>query len=61
MVIVKTFTSQSDGWFIYHKDIGAGNYLRLDQTIASSSASTLWNSTDATSSVFTVGTMHGVK
>ena len=59
MVIVKC-TSQSDGWFTYNENIGAGNYVRLDQTIASSSASTLWNSTDSTSSVFSLGTNGGI-
>ena len=58
MVIVKC-TSRSDGWFTYNENIGAGNYIRLDDTIASSSASTLWNSTDSTSSVFSIGTNGG--
>ena len=40
-------------WRVYHKDIGSGNYLLLDGTNAST-ATTDWNSTDPTASVFSV-------
>ena len=40
-------------WRVYHKDIGSGNYLLLNGTNAST-ATTDWNSTDPTASVFSV-------
>jgi hypothetical protein len=40
-------------WRVYHKDVGNGHYLLLDTTGAKSATSD-WNSTDPTSSVFSV-------
>ena len=59
-LVIAKCSSQPDGWFIYNKSIGANNYLRLDQSIASSSASTLWNSTDPNESVIHLGSNGGV-
>lgn len=52
MIIVKT-RSNIDGWFVYHKEIGNTNYLRLNTT-AASTAFNLWQSTSPTSTVFSV-------
>ena len=43
-------------WIVGHDSIGWGNYLALDLTDASTSLSSIWNSTAPTSSVFSVGT-----
>jgi|DEB0MinimDraft_12_1074336.scaffolds.fasta_scaffold14426_3 hypothetical protein len=55
VVICKQLNS-AQKWINYHKAIGAGNYLHLNETDASASSSTVWNNTDPTSSVFSVGT-----
>jgi hypothetical protein len=55
IVIVKN-RSSTQGWGMYNKNIGAGNYLALNTTAATASASTIWNSTDPTNSLFSIGT-----
>ena len=55
MIIVKDI-SGSNQWGVYHKSLGATKYLLLETSGASGTASTLWNDTEPTSSVFTVGT-----
>ena len=45
----------NEGMYAYMKTIGAGNALSLSETVASAAGSTLFNSTDPTSSVFSVG------
>ena len=42
-------------WYVYHKDIGATNFLKLGGTQASTAWSGAWNDTTPTSSVFSVG------
>lgn len=54
LMIVKARSGDNQPWVIYHKDIGNGNYLKLDTTTPSPSAS-LWNNTTPTSTSFTVG------
>lgn len=54
MIIAKNRGGTSS-WAVYHASIGAGNAVYLDLTQASS-ATTNWNSTAPTSSVFSVGT-----
>jgi len=46
----------AEAWAVGCDAIGWGNRLTLDTTAASASASTTWNSTAPTSSVFSVGT-----
>ena len=60
MVIVKRTGSSGTGWYVYHKDIGAGNMVALNSTNAVSANSTVWNgwNTDATN--FYLGTNTGV-
>jgi len=55
IVIVKNRTV-TKSWGMYNKNIGAGNYLALDTTATTASTSTLWNSTDPTNTVFSIGT-----
>jgi hypothetical protein len=57
-MIVKTIDASRD-WTVYHGGISgmAGGYIILNATDAFSTAfSTIWNNTDPTSSVFSVGT-----
>ena len=55
MVIVRN-RSVVQNWLVYHSSIAATNYLVLNTTAASSAASTIWNNTAPTSSVFSIGT-----
>ena len=52
MVIVKT-RANSNGWFVYHKDVGNNKFLRLETTGAETTNS-MWNDTTPTSSVFSI-------
>jgi hypothetical protein len=42
-------------WYVQHRSISATNYLQLNSTAAQTGSPDAWNSTYATSSVFTVG------
>jgi hypothetical protein len=55
MFIVKV-RNDTNNWPVYHKDIGATNWILLNTTGASASNSAAWNNTAPTSTVFTVGT-----
>jgi len=52
MIILKDRTSIRD-WFVYHNSIGNNNRLKLNDTVASG-ATTIWNTTTPTSSVFSI-------
>ena len=54
IVIVKPRSATGD-WIVYTNTTGAGNYLLLDTTAASTASTTKWNNTAPTSSVFSVG------
>ena len=56
LMIVKSRSSSSYVWAVYNSSVGATKYLRLTSNIGSSTESNIWNDTDPTSSVFTVGT-----
>ena len=55
MYIVKSSATTS-GWATYHKSLGAGAYLTMNTTAASTSDANAWSNTAPTSSVFTIGT-----
>ncbi len=55
MVIVKK-TSATGDWMIYHKSLGATKYIFLQSTDASGTQTSIWNDTEPTTTVFTVGT-----
>jgi hypothetical protein len=55
LMIVKQ-RSSTTGWVVYVSALAASDYLVLNNTSASQTASTIWNSTAPTSSVFSVGT-----
>lgn len=56
MILIKDINSTS-GWFIYHRSLANTQYLRLDNSFAAPIVdSSFWNSTTATSGVFSLGT-----
>jgi hypothetical protein len=55
MIIVK-LTSSTSNWHVYHQSIANTEYLLLNTTAAKATDATLWNSSTATSSVFSLGT-----
>jgi len=55
LIIVKNRSTGSTDWPVYHKSIGATNWLALDTTQASAANTVLWNDTSPTSSVFSTG------
>jgi hypothetical protein len=54
MMIVRNRSNGTVNWRVYHKSIGATNFLSLNLTAASAAASSVWNNTAPTSSVFSV-------
>jgi len=56
IIIVKNRTGTTNPWWVYASTIGAGGQLRLNETNAQGSdGGVIWNSTEPTSSVFSVG------
>jgi len=55
-VVICKQLNATQQWINYHKAIGATKYLHLNASDASATSSTVWNDTDPTSSVFSVGT-----
>jgi len=55
MVIVKKYNTTAD-WYVYHKDMPSGNgYHMTLNTSAAQASGTEWNSTNPTSTVFSLG------
>jgi len=54
-VIMIKKLSQTDDWFCYFESVGATKKISLNTTAAPASASSYWNNTAPTSSVFTLG------
>jgi hypothetical protein len=55
MMIIKNRDNGSQGWHNYHVSLGATKYIRFD-TAAAGTATSVFNDTEPTSSVFSVGT-----
>ena len=55
VIIVKKLSGTSD-WSSYHSVLGNTGYMRFNNTNAFATASTYWNDTTPTSTVFTAGT-----
>ena len=55
MVIVKCLNETED-WYVLHRSLGGGKYLKLSDNGDASSSSTHWNNTIPTASVFSLGT-----
>lgn len=56
MILVKNRTNGAADWRVYHASVGNTVFLKLNTTGATVTASTAWNNTTPTSSVFSVGT-----
>jgi hypothetical protein len=54
VIFVKARTGDTN-WGTYHEILGNTKFMRLNQTNAAETEATFWNSTTATSSVFSVG------
>jgi len=59
MIFFKVRSNGTYGWYVYNSVIGATNHLVLDTTAASSSSSFLFNDTEPTTTVMSVGTSPG--
>ena len=59
MIIVKRLNTAAT-WAVYHRSIGATNYLALNDTMESTTNSGIWNNTAPTSTQFTVGNLGAV-
>ena len=59
MIIVKN-RDTATWWDVYHGTLGGTKYLRLNSTGSQFTGSVVWNDTDPTSSVFSVGTVNDV-
>jgi hypothetical protein len=55
MIIVKR-RGAVDTWRVYHASLGNTKYLNLNDTTAAGTASTVWNNTSPTSTVFSIST-----
>jgi hypothetical protein len=60
LMIVKNRSNGAPNWQSYHSALGNTQIVQINTTNAASTASTVWNNTTPTSSVFTVGTNAGV-
>ena len=57
MLIIKDLDTSGYPWRVYHKSLGATKFMQLDNSNAEADAVTanIWNSTEPTESVFTLG------
>jgi hypothetical protein len=55
MIIAKRLTDV-ESWGVYHVSNGASKYMKLDENQIAETATTVWNNTTPTSSVFSLGT-----
>ena len=54
MIISKNLTDTSN-WRVYHVALGSGNGINLNETAGDYSDANLWNGTDPTSTVYSIG------
>ena len=54
-MIIKSTSAAGTQWVVYHRSLGATSYVLLNSTAASASSANIFNNTDPTSAVFTVG------
>ena len=57
--MVKNITTNSLQWRVYHASLGATKHLGLEATQAEGTASSVFNNTEPTSTVFSIGTDNG--
>jgi len=62
LIIVKqrTATPSGTGWYVWHTKMSAANYLLVNSTAAQTAGSTVWNSTQPSTTDFSLGTNSGV-
>ena len=60
LMIVKRTITTTGGWNVYETPYGNTQYLRLDTDASVSTATSVWNNTTPTSTLFTVGDYAGV-
>jgi len=60
LIIVRNRTASAQNWQVYSSVTGATKRLFLDLTDAAQTVSTVWNNTEPTSSVFSIGTVTDV-
>jgi hypothetical protein len=53
--IITKCRSASNGWPVYHYSLSATDFVRLNQTSATATNSVVWNNTEPTSTVFSIG------
>ena len=58
-IIVKA-RNTTDNWEVYHASLGAEKYIELNLTAAQGVSTAIWNDTEPTSSVFSIGNNSGV-
>jgi len=54
-MIISKNRDEVQNWFCYHTSLGATKYIRLNITNASGTSSAIWNDTEPTTSLFSVG------
>ena len=57
--IITKQTNGTTGWYCYHSALGATKNIRLDLSNVEATSSSIWNDTEPTSSVFTMGSGFG--
>ena len=60
VIIVKCTDQAGYNWVVYHRSLGATQYVYLNLTNAAATSSNFWNNTAPTSTQFTVGTSGSV-
>jgi len=60
MMIFKNLDQGTEGWMVYHVGIGNTKKLGFNSTSTPSTSSTFWQDTTPTSTVFSVGSNHGM-
>tara|TARA_R110000851_G_scaffold18660_3_gene58441 strand:- start:1686 stop:2675 length:990 start_codon:yes stop_codon:yes gene_type:complete len=55
MSIVKSLDNGTHDWFVQHRSLGGTKYLNLNDTGAETTSGTIWENTDATPTLLTLG------
>jgi len=59
-IFLKNRDTSINDWIVYHSSVGATKFLRLNQTNATTTQTDIFNNTEPTSSVFSIGTNSAV-
>nr|BAR15149.1 hypothetical protein [uncultured Mediterranean phage uvMED] len=54
-IVITKRTDSSSQWVMYNRNLGANKNLHLELTDAAASSSAVWNDTESTSTVFSIG------